>query len=170
MSLLTQHIRLSVSFVFSLCNKRLPFTFRVRVSASLLVIWARTGSNALSANGKPSELSDATSKIFPVVRRFCFAPPLHPRKSRSYETPMSAIAWRSGANRRRDKKVSLIDCIYSRRTGFSSESQPTAEGNEVTRSRGSRRGTKQMLGERWRKRGEKKRGQDRSDPYVFLHW
>lgn len=109
------------------------------------------------------KLSDATSKIFPVVRRFCFAPPLHPRKSRSYETPMSAIAWRSGANRRRDKKVSLIDCIYSRRTGSSSESQPTAEGNEVTRSRGSRRGTKQMLGERWRKRGGKKK-EDKTDP------
>lgn len=43
--------------------------------------------DALSANGKPSELSDATSRRFSQPRcRFCFAPPLHPRKSRSYET------------------------------------------------------------------------------------
>lgn len=103
--------------------------------------------------------------------RFCFAPPLHPRKSRFLRNPTSAIAWRSGANRRRDKKVSLIDCIYSRRNGGRDSRVKVSRqrrGNEVTRRKQKRNKTdaKRASG---KKGGKKRRKQIRSIRFPAGH-
>jgi len=93
------------------------------------------------ANGKTSEPSDATSKIFAAVLPLLFRASVASAKVALLRNSMSAIAWRSGA------PIDVETRRYHLSTAFThggrdsrvKVSPPTAEENEVTKRRKQRR-------------------------------
>lgn len=134
MRLLKSHnIQLSVSF--HSCSRFKTHVYLLLVSKSICLTFGHISHqvlDALSANGKLSELSDVTSKIFAVVAAFvsrlrCI------RESRALTKPdvCDRMAERSQQTQRQEGITYRPHLLSKeRRTGFSSESQPIVEREE----------------------------------------